>query len=132
MAYNEGLFNTISYPAGSDMSGKLFYGVSLVADAATPPGVHVALGGAGKAITGVLQNNPLPGQAACIQTNGTTKIAVTASTAVAAGALLDLDVGGTFIPHAAGTAVAQALEPLASTAAIGIISARLLPNNAAM
>ena len=132
MAYNEGLLNTISSPAGTDMSGKQFYAVSLVADPGNPPGTHAALSGAGKACTGVLQNNPLPGQAATIQTSGTTKVAISASSAIAAGALLDIDAPGTFITHAAGTAVAQALEPLASSPGIMIITARLLPSNAAM
>jgi len=131
MAYNEGLLNTVSAPAGADFSGKQFYAVSLVADAANPPGVKAAVAAAGKACAGVLQNNPLSGQAATIQRSGTTKVAISASQVVAAGGLLDVDTGGTLLPHGAGTAVAQAMEPLASTAQVMIISAMLLPGNAA-
>jgi hypothetical protein len=131
MPYNEGLLNTYSAPAGADLSGKQFYGVALVADAATPPGVHVALGVAAKAIAGVLQNNPLAGQAACYQTDGITKVAISANQTILSGGFLDLDVGGTFTAHAAGAVVAQALEPVAPVANVMIVSARLMPGNAA-
>ena len=57
MSYNEGLLNTYSAPAGVDLSGKQFYGVALVADANNPPGVHLALGVAAKAIAGVVAAN---------------------------------------------------------------------------
>lgn len=130
MPYNEGLLNTYSAPAGTDMSGKQFYGVALVADATNPPGVHLALGVAAKGIAGVLQNNPLLGQAGCYQTDGITKVAISASQTIAAGGFLQLDVGGTFILAAAGTVVAQALEPVAPVAAIMLISARLMPGMA--
>jgi hypothetical protein len=131
MPYNEGLLNTYSAPAGVDLSGKQFYGVALVADANNPPGVHLALGVAAKGIVGVLQNNPLLGQAGCYQTDGITKVAISASQTVLAGGFLDLDVGGTFVPHAAGVVVAQALEPVAPVANIMIISAKLMSGNAA-
>jgi hypothetical protein len=130
MSYNEGLLNTYTAPAGVDMSGKQFYGVSLVADASNPPGVHLALGVAAKAIAGVLQNNPLLGQAGCYQTDGITKVAISASQTIASGAFLQLDVGGTFIPQTTGAIIAQALEPVAPVANIMIISARLMPGNA--
>lgn len=126
MSYNEGMLNTISAVAGADLSGKLFFGVSLVNDTNNPPGVHAIVGTAAKGITGVLQNNPLPGQAAEIQTTGTTKVAITAGVAVIGGTtFLDLDVGGTFTTHAAGTVVAQALESCTAGTAIQIVSARL-------
>jgi hypothetical protein len=131
MSYNEGLLNTYSAPAGVDMSGKQFYGVSLVADASNPPGVHLALGVAAKAIAGVLQNNPLLGQAGCYQTDGSTKVAISANQTIPAGGFLDLDVGGTFTLHAAGIIVAQVLEPVAPVANIMIVSAKLMPGNAA-
>lgn len=132
MSYNEGLLNTYSAPAGADLSGKQFYGVALVNDANNPPGVHVVVGTASKGIAGVLQNNPLPGQAATYQTEGKTKVAISANNAVTGGTtFLDLDVGGTFIPHATGAIVAQALESIPSSPGIMIISAMLLPSNAA-
>jgi hypothetical protein len=130
MPYNEGMLNTFSAPAGADLSGKQFYGVALVNDTNNPPGVHVALGVAAKGIAGVLQNNPLMGQAACYQSSGITKVAISASQTIVGGTtLLDLDVGGTFTAHAAGTAVAQALESVAPVANIMIISAKLMPSN---
>jgi hypothetical protein len=131
MPYNEGLLNTYSAPAGTDMSGKQFYGMALVADASLPPGVHLAIGVAAKAICGVLQNNPLQGQAGSYQADGITKVAVSPSQTIPAGAFLDLDVGGTFTLHAAGAIVAQALEPVVPAASIMIISARLMPGNVA-
>jgi len=132
MSYNEGLLNTFSAPAGADLSGKQFYGVALVNDASNPPGVHVVVGTAAKGIAGVLQNNPLSGQAACYQTDGITKVAVSASQVVTGGTtFLQLDVGGTFVPFTTGAIVAQALETIPSTASIMIISAKLLPSNVA-
>lgn len=131
MPYNEGLLNTYSAPAGADLSGKQFYGVALVNDTANPPGVHVALGTAAKAIAGVLQNNPLTGQAACYQPEGITKVAISANQTIVGGTtLLELDVAGTFKVFGTGTVVAQALESVGPVAGITIISARLMPSNA--
>jgi hypothetical protein len=94
MAYNEGLLNTFTAPAGADLSGKQFYGVALVNDVNNPPGVHAVVGTTLKAVAGVLQNNPLPGQAATIQSSGATKVAVSANQAITGGTtFLDLDVG---------------------------------------
>jgi hypothetical protein len=132
MAYNEGLLNTYSAPAGADLSGKQFYGVALVNDANNPPGSHLAVGVAAKAIAGVLQNNPVQGQAGCYQTDGITKVAISANQVIVGGTtFLDLDVGGTFTVHAAGVIVAQALESIPSTPGLMIVSARLMPGNAA-
>lgn len=126
MPYNEGLLNTFSAPAGADLSGKQFYGVSLVNDVANPPGVHAVVGTAAKGVAGVLQNNPLPGQAATIQTSGATPVAISPNQAITGGTtFLDLDVGGTFTAHAAGVIVAQAVESCPSSTSIQIITARL-------
>jgi len=131
MPYNEGLLNTYSAPAGADLSGKQFYGVALVNDVANPPGVHVVLGTAAKGIAGVLQNNPLNGQAASYQVDGISKVAISANQAITGGTtFLDLDTGGTFTAHTTGSVVAQALESVASQAKITIISALLLPGSA--
>ena len=78
------------------MSGKQFYGVALVADASNPPGVHLALGVAAKAIAGVLQNNPLLGQAGCYQTRREHQGGDLSQSDHSGGGFLDLDVGGTF------------------------------------
>ena len=132
MSYNEGLLNTYSAQAGADLSGKQFYGLALVNNAAPPPGVLAVLGTAAKAIAGVLQNNPLQGQAAEYQTDGITKVAISANVTVTGGTtFLQLDVGGTFTPFTTGTIVAQALESVAPVANIMIISAKLMPGSAA-
>jgi hypothetical protein len=132
MPYNEGLLNTYSAPAGADLSGKQFYGVSLVNDTANPPGVHVVVGTTLKAIAGVLQNNPVLGQAAEYQREGITKVAISANQAITGGTtFLQCDVGGTFTPVTTGAIVAQALESVPSTASIMIISAMLMTGNAA-
>lgn len=133
MAFNEGMFNTISAQAGADLSKSQFYAVSLVNDTSQPvPGTHIVVATANKACTGILQDNPVSGQAGCVQTNGITKAAISASQAVTAGTtFLQVDTGGTLTPvTSTNTVVAQALETLASTAAICIISVRLLPTNA--
>jgi hypothetical protein len=133
MSYNEGLLTTYSAPAGADFSGKQYYAVSLVNDAANPPGVHLAVSVAGKAISGVLQNNPVAAQAAAYQVEGVSPVAISASQTITGGStLLEVDVAGTFKPVSMGIAVAQALESLTSVASIMIISARLLPSNAAL
>src|SRR5215831_15043822 len=119
MPYNEGLLNTYSAPAGADLSGKQFYGVALVNDTSNPPGVHVVVGTAAKGIAGVLQNNPLLGQAANYQVDGITKVAISANQVITGGTtFLDLDVGGTFTAHTTGAIVAQALESAASQAKV--------------
>jgi hypothetical protein len=133
MPYNEGLLNTYSAPAGVDMSGKQFYAVSLVPDATgNPPGVKLALSVAAKATAGILQNNPLTGQAGCYQNTGISKVAISASQVITAGTtMLEVDAAGTLKVFGTGTIVAEALETIASTPSIMIISARLLPSNAA-
>jgi hypothetical protein len=132
MPYNEGLLNTYSANAGVDLSGKQFCGVTLVNDPTgiPPGGVKLVVGTVGKAIAGVLQNNPLMGQAGCYQPSGITKVAISANQTIVGGTtLLDLDFGGTFAAHTTGTIVAEALESVAPVATIQIISARLLPSN---
>jgi len=132
MPYNEGMFNCYTAPAGADLSGKQFYGVSLVNDTANPPGVHVVVGTTLKGIAGILQNNPLPGQAAQVQSTGATKAAISASVVVTGGTtFLQCDVGGTLTPVTTGQIVAQALETIASTPNVMIISVRLMMGNAA-
>ena len=131
MPYNEGLLNTISAPAGADLSGKQFYGVALVNDVNNPPGVNCVVATAAKGVAGVLQNNPLPGQAAEIQTTGTTKVAISANQAVTGGTtLLQVDTGGTFTPFTTGTVVAQALGSVVSSTTIQIVTARIMTSNA--
>lgn len=131
MPYNEGLLNTYTAPAGVDLSGKQFYGVALVPDSVgPPPGVKLALATAAKAIAGILQNNPLSGQAGCYQSTGISKVAISASQTVTGGTtFLEVDAAGTFKVFGTGTVVAQALESVVSSTGITIISAMLMPSN---
>lgn len=132
MAYDEQtLLSTLSAPAASDMTVKQFFAVSLASDGAGA--VSAALATQNKACTGILKNNPYTGAVAEIQTEGITKAAITASTAITAGQLLKVDTGGTLcVKDASNTVVAQALESLSSVAAVAIIAVRLLPSNAAL
>jgi len=134
MAYNEGMFNTLSMPAGADLSAKQYYAVVATADTTYPPAQATAqLATAAKAMTGIVQDNPVAGQAACIQTQGITKAAISASTTLTAGTtMLEVDTGGTLKANASGIIVAEAMENLTSVAKIAIVSVRLLPSNAAI
>ena len=134
MAFNEGMFNTISVPAGADLSAKQYFAVVLTADTTYPPAQATAqLATAAKAITGIVQDNPVAGQAACVQTNGLTKAAISASQALTAGTtMLEVDSGGTLKAASAGIIVAEAVENLSSVAKVCIITVRLLPSNAAI
>jgi hypothetical protein len=88
--------------------------------------VHAVVGTTLKGIAGVLQNNPLPGQAATIQSHGATPVAVSANQAITGGTtFLQLDVGGTFTAFTTGVVVAQAVESCPSSTSIQIITARL-------
>ena len=132
MPYSErALVAIISAQAGADLSAKQFYAVSLVNDTSQPvPGVHMVVSTAAKACTGISQDNPVSGQAGGIQVSGVTPAAISASQVVTAGTTyLEVDSGGTLIPHNAGTIVALALETLASNASVAIITVMLLPGN---
>jgi hypothetical protein len=133
MPYSErALVAIISAQAGADLSAKQFYAVSVVNDTSQPvPGVHMMTTGAGKACTGILQDNPVSGQAGGIQVQGITPAAISANQVVTAGATqLEVGTGGTLIPQNSGTPVALALETLASNASIAIITVMLLPGTA--
>ena len=134
MSFNEGMFNTLSLVAGADLSAKQYYAVVLTADTTYPPAQATAqIATTAKAMTGIVQDNPVLGQAACVQTNGITKAAISASTVLTAGTtMLEVDSGGTLKAYNAGIIVAEAVETLASVAKIAIVSVRLLPSNAAI
>ncbi|HEY6272626.1 MAG TPA: hypothetical protein VIX19_11620 [Terriglobales bacterium] len=128
MPYNEGLLNTYTSPAGVDMSGMQFYAVSL---GSSPPGVVLGPAQSGRGIAGVLQNNPLQGQAAEYQREGITKVAISANQTITGGtSLLQVDVGSTLTVATTGTVVAQALESVGPVAQVMIISAMLMVSNA--
>lgn len=126
MAYEEGVtFTRRTGIAETDLSAKQFYAVIIDAN-----GMNLAA--AGKNIDGILQDNPASGKAGSFAAAGVTKAAISASQVVTGGTtLLEVDTGGTLIPHGSGTVVAKALETLASVAAVQIIAVELLPSNAA-
>ena len=122
--------------ANASLIAKQFYAVKAVANSTNPPSFNVDVQGAANAIYGILQDNPVSGQACCIQIGGITPVAISASAGTITGGVTYLQVDGgaatgTLIPVAAGQPVALAVESLATNTAIGIISARLLPSAAA-
>lgn len=127
MAFEQGLVLE-SYEAAADLSAKQFYAVTMD----NTGKINVAT--AAKNITGILQNKPASGymgSVAMSNKGGTSKVAISASTAISIGDLLEVDTGGTLKGVASGTAVARAREALSSVAAVRIIAAELLDSNAA-
>lgn len=118
------IFQTFTGVAAADLSAKQFYAVSLDTSGT------LNLATAAKNIDGILQNKPTTGQAATVARDGFTKAAISASSNVAIGDLLEVDTLGTLKKLASGTAVAKALEAV-NVAAVTIISVELLRNNAA-
>ncbi len=125
MAVDQSLL-TYTEPAIADLSAKQFYAVQR---ASTAAGVDVAV--AAKACDGILQNKPTSGRAASIGYSGVTKAAISSSSAVLIGSLLEVDTGGTLKLYSSGIIVAKALEANGSFAGVTIIKVRLLPSNAA-
>lgn len=115
----ENSLQTRSRTAAADLSAKQFYAVKM-----TSTGIDVAT--AAKTIVGVLQDKPASGKTGTIAVSGVTKAAISASQTISVGDLLEVDTGGTLIPHASGTIVAQALEALTSVAAVRLITVELI------
>jgi len=112
-------------PAYSDLSGKQYYAVTFTSN------LGLELATAAKACMGILQNKPKAGEPGQVVRDGITKAAIAASQVVTAGGLLEVGSGGTLVPVSSGTAVAQALESLASTGVVTYIEVLLLPGSAA-
>ncbi len=127
MAANEQALKTLTMVTKSDvdLSAKQYYAVTL---ASNTNGVDVAT--AAKACDGILQNKPTAGQAASVGIDGVSVVAITASSAVLQGSLLEVDTGGTLKLLASGTAVAVAQLATGAPASICFIPARLLPGSA--
>jgi hypothetical protein len=106
--------------ASSDLSAKQFYAIQIASSA----GMTVA--NAAKAMDGILLDKPKAAQVGSYAQRGRCKAAISASQTVNVGDLLEIDTGGTLIPHASGTIVAKAHESLVSTAAVCIISVEIL------
>jgi hypothetical protein len=136
MPVNErNLGNVITATANADLSTKQFHAVKFVANTTDPPGFNMDVQGAANAIAGILQDNPVINQAGGVQVTGITPVAISASAGTITGGTTYLQVDsvagtGTLIPVSAGVVVALALESLATTASIAIITAELLPSNA--
>ena len=131
MAFSEGdTFGKLTGIAAVDLSAKQFFAVSFNTGSSVTG--QIGLANAGKSIDGILLDNPKLGKAGCIATRGICKAAISASQALTAGiTLLQVDTGGTLTTLSSGTAVAKAMETLASTASVMIIGVELLPSNAA-
>lgn len=119
---------SVSADAASDLSAKQFYAVKLDT---TTAGSKISLATAAKNCDGFLQDKPTSGRAGQIAVLGISKVAITASTAITSGQLLEVDTNSTLKGVASGTVVAKALEPLDSTAAVCIITALILKSAAA-
>lgn len=122
MAWEENVtFNRRTMVATADLSAKQYYAIE---------NGDVAV--AAKACDGILQDNPVSGQAGCIAFGPcSTKAAISASTTLTAGTtMLEVDTGGTLKAVASGIVVAKALESLTSVAAVRFVTVQLLPANA--
>lgn len=105
--------NQFSLPADADLSARQYRGVILSAD-----GEAALAGAAPRTIQGILQNDPLAGEAASIQHSGVSK--AEAGGVVTLGDLLTTDADGQFVLAAGGQHVhAIALE--AATGAGSVI-----------
>lgn len=120
----EAIQQLISAPAGSDLSTKQFYAVTVNSSS------QIALATAAANMDGILQDKPVANQAGTICRDGISKAAITASSAVLNGSLLEVDTAGTFKLKASGTAVARALEASGTVAYIAVITVEILRSNA--
>jgi hypothetical protein len=121
----EAIQQLISAPAASNLSGNQYYAVQLNSSS------QIALATAAKNIDGILQDKPVAGQAGTICRDGITKAAITASSAVLNGSLLEVDTAGTLKLLASGTAIAKAMEANGSAAYITVITVEIMRSNAA-
>lgn len=113
MAYDIQGFTVGVIPANSDLSAKQFYAVNVIPATGSNQGTAGAGVGSpsasGDAILGVLQNNPLLGEAAEVMVHGVSKAVIQGSVTV--GQLLMSVPGGKLAVATSGKyAVAQALE----------------------
>jgi hypothetical protein len=141
MPFQEGiLVSTISAQAGANFSASQFFAVALGVDSAAGanpvPGVQMNLATAtGQIFAGILQDNPVAGQAGSIQTSGISLAVIALSIPVTAGALLYINSSGqlTTSTGTSATAIAQAMETCSSNASLNpIISVRILQMNVAL
>jgi predicted RecA/RadA family phage recombinase len=140
MPFQEGLLvSTLSAQANANLSTSQFYAVSLAtAGSGTAnqpvPGVIMELAVSGSIFAGILQDNPVAGQAGSIQVSGITLAAIAASQTVTAGNLLYINSSSQLVTGTgySSVPVAQAMESCASNASVSIISVKILPVTAAL
>ena len=123
MAYEIPNFFVGVFPANIDMSNEAtfqFCGVGIGAATGSVQGTGtggaalIAVTAQGQNILGILQNNPLQGDAGNVMEHGVSKAQAGAAVATI-GTLLMVNASGQFIPVTAGNnAVAMALESAAS------------------
>lgn len=114
MAYEQPLYLVGLFPANQDFSNEAssqFSAVDLVPATVSNAASQVALAApaAGDAIFGILQNNPILGEAGTVVVKGITK--AQAGGTITAGQILSTGADGRLIPAATGQyGVARALE----------------------
>lgn len=109
----ESVGHTFSAPASEDLSALQYTAVIFDTSA------NIAPATAGKNMDGILQDDPVSGQAGSVQIDGISKAAISGS--VTCGDQLQIDTGGTFITKSSGTAVAKALVGGASGDVISVL-----------
>ena len=118
MAERTQILDTLQCGASS-LAAKQYYAVKMGTDK------KLVVGVAGKNILGFLQDKPVIGEAGTVATFGVTKVVISASQTVNIGDQLEVDTGGTLIPHASGLVVAVAREALVSVAHVMVIEAQI-------
>ncbi len=114
----------LSFPASTDLSTKQYYATTINSSG------QLALATAAKNCDGILQDKPsAQGQVGTLGWHGVTKAAISASSNIAIGDLLEVDTAGTLKKLASGTAVAKALEAV-NVASVTVITVLLLKSNA--
>ncbi|GAG22405.1 unnamed protein product [marine sediment metagenome] len=116
MAYEVPGFKLPGHVASADLSTSQFLGVVPHTTAG-----EVALAGAAAKIAGVLQNDPIIGEAAEVMVDGVTK--GVSGAAITTGDELEMDAAAKFITLASGVSVGFALE--AASGADDILSVLL-------
>jgi len=122
MAFEGILMNIPGIVAGSDLSAKQFHAVKLTGELA------IGVAGSGDLALGVLQNDPLQGDASAVAYAGVSKVKTGANVAV--GNRLAPDASGALVPAGSGDfPIGVALEAGVSG---DVISVLLIPNMVAI
>jgi len=112
----EAILQTISLPAGADLSSSQFCAVFIDTDGTAK------LAAEDKNADGILQNNPKQGQAASVAVLGISKVKI--GDTVTVGQSLEMGTGGGLVPYNDAVVIGKALEGGASG---NIITVLLFP-----